>query len=267
MPEGDTVYRAATLLRGALEGHPLERSQFRVPQYANLDVSGLTVDRIWPHGKHLFMAIGPHAIHTHLKMEGEWRVYPRGQRWTKPGWQARLVLATATHEAVGFQLGYVRVTSLAEADAATAHLGPDLLRPDWDPVEAVRRISAQPDRPIGVALLDQENLAGIGNIYRNELCFLRGIDPATPVSEVTDLLALVDLARRLLHANKDRANRCTTGNLRPGQQLWVYGRERKPCRRCRTPIEQRILGPEGYLPARRPTVDERLVFRCPHCQR
>ena len=195
MPEGDSVWRAAAQLHAALAGQQLTASDFRVPRFATLKLDGWTVTEVVPRGKHLLMRLrGPAeeqlTIHSHLKMEGTWQVYPPGGRWRKPGFTARCVLRTATADAVGFSLGILEVVRTAEEDSVVGHLGPDLLGPDWDLAEAERRIRAAPDVPIGVALLDQRNLAGIGNIYRCEACFLSGIHPAAPVSAVPDLAAI-----------------------------------------------------------------------------
>ena len=135
----------------------------------------------------------------------------------------------------------------------TGYLGPDLLGPDWDAGEAARRLREDPDRTAGEALLDQRNLAGIGNVYKSEILFLRGIRPWRPVGKIKDVDALVSLAHRMLDANKDRVERVTTGVPRRGQQVWVYGRKGQPCRRCGTPIRQAELG-------------ERVTYWCPSCQ-
>lgn len=266
MPEGDTVYRTAAQLRAALEGNVLSRTQFRVNTYANLDLAGLTVARVWPHGKHLFIQAGDHVIHSHLKMEGAWHAYRSGEKWRKPAWQARVVLETDSWQAVGYTLGILEVMNTADAAARTAHLGPDLLGSDWDIGQARERILTRPARGIGMALLDQRNLAGIGNVYRSELCFVRGLDPRTPAASVHDLDALLALAHRMLWANKDRAQRCTTGNMRRGHTLWVYGREHEPCWRCGTLIQRHLIDEEGFTQGARPTADERIVYLCPSCQ-
>ncbi|CAM3048112.1 DNA-(apurinic or apyrimidinic site) lyase [Skermania piniformis] len=163
MPEGDAVYLTARRLRRALVGQALTRCDIRVPRYATVDLAGQTVDEQGSYGKHLFTRIGDWSIHTHLKMEGVWQVYRPGDRWRRPAHQARIVLGTADTDAVGFSLGTVEVLPRAAEPDAVAHLGPDLLGPDWDPTEAMRRLRRDPARPIGLALLDQTNLAGIGN--------------------------------------------------------------------------------------------------------
>ncbi|WP_067562118.1 DNA-formamidopyrimidine glycosylase family protein [Nocardia acidivorans] len=251
MPEGDTVYLTAARLRTALAGKTLTRSDFRVPRYATLDLRGQQVESVGSYGKHLFVRTPDLSIHTHLKMEGVYRVYTPGQRWTKPGFTARLILATEDSEAVGFSLGLVEVLRRPDEHTATDHLGPDLLGPDWDAAEAVRRLSTHPDQPIGLALLDQRNLAGIGNIYRSEICFLRRIHPATPVGEIDDLPALVAEAHRVL----------TKAAHEPPWRALAYGRQRRPCPRCGTNMVVHLLADDPALPRA-----DRGIYFCPRCQ-
>ena len=273
MPEGDSVFRAAAQLHSALAGQKLLSSDFRVPRFATLTLEGWTVTEVLPRGKHLLMRVqGPAdqdrlTIHSHLKMEGAWQVYPPGGRWRKPGFTARCVLRTAAADAVGFSLGILEVVRTAEEASIVGHLGPDLLGPDWDLAEAERRIRAAPDVPIGVALLDQRNLAGIGNIYRCEACFLSGVHPASPVSAVPDLTAMITHAQVLLAANRGPGRRTTVLNPRgvpvgrssglPG--YWVYRREHQPCLKCGTPVRRGVL-------AKDTGTEERDIYYCPTCQ-
>ncbi|MEN0086274.1 MAG: DNA-formamidopyrimidine glycosylase family protein [Leifsonia sp.] len=257
MPEGDTVYQAAQRLHRALAGQVLTATDFRVPQYATVDLSGQRMDEVVSRGKHLLMHVGDQTIHSHLKMEGSWEVYPPGGRWRHPGYQARAVLTTESAQAVGFQLGILEVLPREREDDVVGHLGPDLLGPDWDADEALRRLAQHPDTPVAVALLDQRNLAGLGNVYANELCFLRGMLPTRPVREA-DLPAAVALGHRLITANRDRTVRVTTGDTRRGRNTWVYGRRGQPCRRCGTPIRSSSLG--------RTELEERVTYYCPVCQ-
>jgi endonuclease-8 len=257
MPEGDTVYRAAKVLRLALEGAVLTRCDIRVPAFATVDLTGETVDNVASRGKHLLVRVGGFSIHSHLKMEGSWEVYGAAARWRKPAWQARAILGTKDYTAVGFQLGQLEVLRRSDEAAALDYLGPDLLGPDWNADTAAANLSHDPERPIGLALLDQRNLAGLGNVYRNELCFLRGVLPTRPAAEV-DVDAMVSLGKRLIEANKDRAQRTTTGNLR-GQTTWVYGRAGQPCSRCGTRVEHGVLGDTE--------LQLRDIFWCPNCQR
>jgi endonuclease-8 len=236
-----------------------------VPAIATADLSGATVVETVSRGKHLLTRIDAQPIggrlwtlHTHLKMEGSWRVLDRGQRWNKPGHLARVVLDAGDKVGVGFQLGVVELVLREHEDRVVGHLGPDLLGPDWDQQEAVRRLTADvAERTIGEALLDQRCLAGIGTIYRSETLFLTGLSPFLPVSAVPDLPKVVDLARRLLFANREHPQITTTGNPRRGEQLWVYGRAGEPCRRCRTTIRRAMLGTPPY---------DRVTYWCPACQ-
>jgi endonuclease-8 len=263
VPEGDTVYRAARLLDRSLSGQVLTRTDFRVPQHATVDLSGATVVETVSRGKHLLTRIDagpggePWTLHTHLKMEGAWRVLDHSRRWPRPAHQARVVLETDRRVAVGFSLGVVELFPRALEVDAVGHLGPDLLGPDWDEAEALRRLLEDPTRPIGEALLDQSRLAGIGNMYMAELCFVSGVHPRTPVGAVGGLTRLVRRGKQMLELNKERAVQSTTGDLRERQRMWVYRRDKSPCRRCGTPIRVAMVGPPGR---------ERASYWCPRCQ-
>jgi endonuclease VIII len=257
MPEGDAVWLTARRLHQALAGRVLTRSDFRVPRYATTDLTGRTVTEAVARGKHLLIRTGDGiTVHTHLRMDGSWRVRPARDR-TASSHRIRLILANSEWQAVGYQLGVVEVLPTAREDTVVGYLGPDLLGPDWDPAEAASRLLANPARPVGEALLDQRNLAGIGNVYKAETLFLRGIDPWRPVGEVADVAALVGLAQRLLEANKERFGMVTTGVARRGEERWVYGRAGRPCRRCGTPVRSADQG-------RNP--EERITYWCPRCQ-
>ena len=257
MPEGDTVYQAARRLDEVLAGRVVERTDFRVPAYATVDLAGERVHSVGSRGKHLLMRIGDRVVHSHLKMEGEWRVYRPGQRWSRPGYQARAVVEVPGAVAVGFDLGVLEVFPASEEADRMAYLGPDLLGTDWNAQEAIRRLASVPETPIAVALGEQRNLAGLGNVYVNEACFVRGIRPDRPTGTV-DLPPLVDVARRMIVANRDRIARTTTGNDRRGERLWVYSRGGERCRRCGTRIEHGRLG--------RNDVELRDIWWCPSCQ-
>lgn len=266
MPEGDTVFRQAAQLHRALTGHRLKNCDLRVPDYATVDLTGQRIDDVTAHGKYLLIHSGGMIIRSHLKMDGVWHLYPLTDgppRWRRPGHTARCILSTAEHQAVGFALGELTAFPATEVAQRQSHLGPDLLGADWDPQEAVRRLRSRPERPIGLALLDQRNLAGIGNVYRNEICFLHGVHPATPVAEVVDLPGIVDTAHRLLQVNRLRSRRVTTGSATAAVRSWVYGRDGQLCLRCRGRIHRAELGEEQD---RRRGRADRIIFFCPHCQ-
>jgi endonuclease VIII len=251
MPEGDTVWHTAASLRQHLAGQTLTRCDVRVPRFATADLTGHVVDEVLSRGKHLFIRVGPASIHSHMKMEGSWRV---GNRPMRVDHRARIILEANGIRAVGVDLGVLEILERDRDGEAVAHLGPDLLGEDWHPALAAANLTAHPDRPIAEALLDQRVLAGIGNVYANELCFVSGRLPTAPVSAVGDPRRLVSRAREMLWANRFRWDRCTTGDTRPGRQLWVYGRAGQNCRRCGTPVNYDDSG-------------ERVTFWCPACQR
>ena len=283
MPEGDTVWRVAKTLHKALAGARVT-TDFRVPQLATTELVG-TVTESASRGKHLLTRFDTgDTLHTHLKMEGSWHLYRPGEGWRRPAHEARVVLTGEEWTAVGFALGVVELVRTDAEDTVVGHLGPDLLGPDWDPAEAVRRLASDPsraladapldqrnlagaenglsaasarDRQIADALIDQRCLAGIGNLYKSETLFLAGVSPFLSVAEVPDLHKVVRIAHRLLFANRERVEQATTGDLRRGKQHWVYRRENQPCRRCGTRIRATQQGPAGQ---------ERATYWCPRCQ-
>ncbi len=262
MPEGDTVWLAAQRMNTALAGATLRRGEFRLPQLAALDLSGSTVTEVLPRGKHLLIRLGDgRTLRTHFRMDGSWHIYRPGTKWRGgPAYDVRVVLASDDWECVGYRLHDVEIVPTAEEGRLVGHLGPDVLGPDWDLQEALRRLRAHPDEQIGVAILDQRNLAGIGNLYKVETLFLCGVHPWARVADVDnleDLEGLVTRARTLMLANRNHPEQTTTGISRRGQDHWVAGRKGKPCRRCGTAI---LLGEQG------PTTQERVTWWCPRCQ-
>lgn len=259
MPEGDTVWRLAQRLHEALAGHPLTRCDLRVPRLATVDLSGRRVLEVVSRGKHLLTRFeGGLTLHSHLRMDGAWKIYAPAERWRGgPAHQIRAVLGTAGHTAVGYRLPVLDLLRTAEEPRVVGHLGPDLLGPGWDPAEALRRLSSDPARPLGEALLDQRNLAGIGNVYKCELCFVLRVSPWLPVGRLPRPERVPALAKKLLEANKLRPARITTPSARPDRRLWVYGRAGRPCLRCGTTVR----GAD-----RDPAAEERVTYWCPTCQ-
>jgi endonuclease-8 len=249
MPEGDTVFRTAAKLREALVGKTLTRCDIRVPRHATVNLTGQVVDEVLSRGKHLFIRVGESSIHSHLKMDGSWRIGTA----KVPAHKVRIVLGTADATATGIDLGILDVLERSHDQDVVAHLGPDLLGPDWDPHLAAANLIAQPDREFAEALLDQRVMAGVGNVFANELCFVFGRAPNAAAGTLSDPLRVARRARDMLWLNRLQVNRTTTGNTRRGEQVWVYGRAGEPCRRCRTTIKMDNSG-------------DRIRYWCPNCQ-
>src|SRR5215212_2896131 len=259
MPEGDTVWLAAQRMHTALAGSTLRRGEFRIPQLATIDLAGSVVREVVPRGKHLLIRLEDgRTLRTHFRMDGSWHIYRPGTSWKGgPAYDVRTVLTTDEWECVGYRLHDIDLVPTTEEDRLVGHLGPDILGPDWDLAEALRRLQERPDEQIGVALLDQRNLAGIGNLYKVESLFLIGVHPWARVADVERLEGLVGRARTLMLVNRDRPEQSTTGSLRRGEDHWVAGRRGRPCRRCGTTI---LLGEQG------PDTQERVTWWCPRCQ-
>lgn len=225
-----------------------------------MDLVGRTVTSVASVGKHLLMRFDDgSSLHTHFLMDGSWHLYSPGTRWAGPDHQVRAVLAVADRVAVGFRLHQLRLVPTADEDRVVGHLGPDLLGDGWGPeleAESVRRLTAAPDRELGQALGDQRIMAGLGNLYRTELCFLLGVSPWVPVSTV-DAAATVRLGRDLLLRNAHRPQQSTTGALGRGAQHWVFERAGLPCRRCGSHIRTALQG-TGHR--------ARITYVCTTCQ-
>ncbi|MGH3878710.1 MAG: DNA-formamidopyrimidine glycosylase family protein [Actinophytocola sp.] len=257
MPEGDTVYATARRLTEALGGSTLVKGELRHPRLSTVDLAGRVLLRAISVGKHLFLRFDDElSLHCHLGMDGSWRVYNRRPPINH---RVRAVLATQERYALGTSLVEMALVATADEKRLVGHLGPDLLAADWSDStrsEAVRRLTADPTREVGAALLDQRLMAGVGNVYKAELCFLLGVSPWSPVSAV-DPDEAVNLARKLLLRNASRPVRNTTGDPRRGRETWVYGRQRTGCLRCGGRVAVADQGEAGR---------ERVTYFCPTCQ-
>jgi endonuclease VIII len=265
MPEGDTIFRTAEVLRAVLVGRPITAARAqpgpglrRVPDLSRL--IGATVTSVESRGKHLLIGFDNGlTIRSHLRMRGSWHRYRPEEAWRRPRHAATAILETPESVAVAFDTPVVEL--LTNADLRRSEplltLGPDLLSRTFDGDEALRRLRQRAEEELGNALLDQRAVAGIGNVIKSETAFVERLDPWAPVSAFDDeeLLAALLAARRLLQANVRGGARVTTGEQRPGRALWVYGRAGRPCRRCGTLIEVRRQGELA-----------RLTYWCPRCQ-
>lgn len=277
MPEGDTVFLTGRLVDRALSGRMLTATDFRVPSLATVDLTGAEFTGVRTVGKHLFFRFrggraGSHrlggsggadrelSLHSHLRMDGAWRTLRTGGRRGAPAHQIRVVLTAGDTTTVGVRVHDLALLSTSDEHRLIGRLGPDLLDPEWTDdhtARAAAALSADPGRELGIALLDQTALAGVGNLYKVEICFLTGVTPWTPVSDV-DTPGVVELARRLLRANAHRWEQSTTGDLARGRRTWVYDRTRLGCFRCSGPVRVATQGPG---------TDSRPTWFCPRCQR
>ena len=264
MPEGDTLARIATVLSQVLAGNEVKAARGQ-PGGAQLErVIGQRVELVEARGKHLLIGFSNGlTLHTHLALHGSWHRYRRGERWRRSAARAVAVIETETSVSVCFDAPTVELieTRALDIHARLTRLGPDIAREDFDVDSAVAALR-DPSRAratIGDALLDQRAVAGLGNVYRSELCFLERLDPFTAVSDVTDamLRSLLGRAGRLVQANSRGGARVTT---EPGASgtLYVYGRTGRPCRRCRVLIRSRVAMSKSGNPRR--------IYWCPSCQ-
>jgi endonuclease-8 len=254
MPEGDTIFRAARTLDEALAGRTVTHFESVFSRIARDDdrftIRGRTIERVDARGKHLLMWFsGDLVLRTHMRMHGVWHVYRRGARWRRPHADMRLVIGTPEYEAVAFNVPVAELIPAGDLERSPAvrNLGPDILAAEFDAADAARRIAMTPEIDIGEALLDQRNVAGIGNIFKCEALYASGVDPFTPVADLSceAISRVVEKARRLMRASV------------AGRRMVfsVYGRGGRACRRC------------GATIARRKGADDaRVTYWCPCCQ-
>jgi endonuclease-8 len=267
MPEGDTLFRTARTLARALGGQTVTRFETVLPALARVDydtpLAGRTVESVESRGKWLLMHFsGDLILLTHMLMSGSWHIYRPGEKWQRRRIHMRIVVETPAMLAVAFNVPVAEfhtAATLARREGFNK-LGPAPLAPDFDPALAIAKLAATPDRELGIALLDQTVLAGLGNVFKSEVAFACGLSPFRKVATLTpgQLADLVATSRKFLEANVAASSghrRTTTGNTHREENLWVYGREGLPCRRCATPIR-----------SQKHTTDGRISFWCPACQ-
>jgi endonuclease VIII len=274
MPEGDTIFRAARTLHRALAGREVTSFESVLPALTRIDedapLRGQTVQSVSARGKHVLMQFsGGLVLRTHMRMNGSWHIYKHGERWRRPRRDMRIVLSTAQYDAVGFNIPVAEFIAAADLDRheELRRLGPDLLADDFDGAEALARMRQRGGDAIGDVLLNQQVIAGIGNVYKSEVLFACRVNPFATAGTLPDdtLTALIETARKFLRVNVTTnlaamttytGYRRTTRRDHPGERLWVYGRARLPCRRCGTRIEVKAQGAQV-----------RLTYWCPSCQR
>jgi endonuclease VIII len=273
MPEGDSIFRAARTLHRALAGNVVTAFESVFPALNRVDedapIAGRTIERVDAVGKHLLMHFSDNLVlRTHMRMNGSWHIYRKGERWQRPRGEMRIVLSTSDFDAVGFAI------PVAEFTAETAlskqrdlrRLGPDVLSDAFNEAAVIQNLRSRRSAEIADALIDQRVLAGLGNVYKSEVLFIARINPFVHIEHLSDaqLASIVETSRRVLKANVSESLemmttysglRRTTHRAAPTERLWVYGRARLPCRRCGTPIQVRKQG-----------VDARLTYWCEECQ-
>lgn len=260
MPEGDTVWRSAHRLNQALAGEPITLCDLRFPSIATVDVRGATTTEVVSAGKHLLHRLDSGlTIHSHLKMEGQWRLErPEDSgSWLRRA-DLRAALGTDTWVALGLRLGLLEVLPSDREQDVVGHLGPDVLGPGWDPGEAATRVASSLTA-IGETLLDQRVLAGVGTMWAAESLFLERLGPWTMPSDLgaTRIDALIARISTLMGRARHHAVQSSTGSRRKGEELFVHARSGRPCRRCGDTVRVAMIGPAGR---------ERTMFYCPTCQ-
>lgn len=274
MPEGDTIFRSARALHRALAGRTITRFETAYAHLASVNddkkVAGRTVERVEARGKWLLMHFsGDLILVTHMRMNGSWHLYQTGEKWRRPRKDMRVVIETVDWSAVGFTVPIAEFHSAASLLRKTmiSKLGPDLLKQDFDFAGILAEMQKHADEQIAEVLLNQRVMAGVGNVYKSEICFMCGVNPFCQVRTLDpqQLEQLVFTARKFLALNVAEdvdgeistyaGLRRTTHTSKQSARLWVYGRRGEPCRRCGTSIEMRKQG-----------VGARTTFWCPACQ-
>ena len=274
MPEGDTIFRSARALHQALAGQTINLFETAYAPLASVNdqspVAGRTVEQVESRGKWLLIHFsGDLILTTHMLMSGSWHIYRVGERWKRARSHMRIVLGTADLVAVAFDVPVARfyTAHTLERFAGVAGLGPDLLGKQFAADEAAAKLREHGDEEVGNVLLNQRVMAGIGNVFKSEICFACGVHPFRKIATLSpqEIDCLLATARRFLAANvADGAGdgivtytggRRTTGSSNPAARLWVYHRAGEDCRRCGTTILTRKQG-----------IGARSTFWCPDCQ-
>jgi endonuclease-8 len=278
MPEGDTIFRSARALGKALTGKRVTRFETALAPLASVDdnspVAGRTIENVEAHGKWLLIHFsGDLILVTHMLMSGSWHIYRvtdgQSERWRVSRRSMRCVVRVEDFEAVAFNVPVAKfyTSRTLERHSMIPKLGPDLLKADYDEQEARARVLARPEEEIANVLLNQRVIAGLGNVYKTEVCFLCGVHPFRKVASLTpsELDDLLYQSRKLIGENVQQnaddkiltytGARRTTRSADQASRLWVYGRQGQPCRRCGTAVLMRKQGP-----------DARSTYWCPQCQ-
>jgi endonuclease-8 len=272
MPEGDTIFRAARVLNRALAGDVVKSFDTVLPKLARVDhdsgLVGRTIEKVEARGKWMNIYFsGDLILLTHMLMSGSWHIYRPGEAWKRRPIHKRIVIATDKFLAVAFNVPVAEFHSATTLERRLRRLGPSVLAGELEEEEILANLRAQTESEVGTALLNQSVLAGIGNVFKSEVCFGCGVNPFRQVASLTiqELACLVTTARKFMLANVSddpgdkmatySGLRRTTGRSSVAERLWVYRRRAQSCRRCGTAIESRKQMPGA-----------RTTFWCPQCQ-
>jgi endonuclease-8 len=274
MPEGDTIFRAARTLQRAIGGQVVTGFESVLPKLTRVDfdsgVVGRTVEKAESQGKWLLMHFsGELILLTHMLMSGSWHLYRPGEEWQRRAVDMRVVVKTEKIWAVAFNvpIAEFHTPDTLRRRQGFRKLGQDVLGAEFDAAVSAAQLRANGHLEVGVALLTQSIVAGIGNVFKSEVCFGCGVHPFRRVASLNgeELDCLMTTARKFLLMNVREGSgdqmvtvtgmRTTTGGIDPSERLWVYGRRGEACRVCGTAIESYKQGEEA-----------RTTFWCPSCQ-
>jgi endonuclease VIII len=261
VPEGDTVHRTADRLDAALRGAVVERAELRWPSVPDVDLAGSRTLEVVARGKHLLHRFDTGStLHTHLRMEGQWRVEHPGPATDRAlrRHDLRAAVLTGRWSALGLRLGMVDLVPTARESELVGHLGPDVLGPDWDAAVAAERVTSARGL-IGDTLLDQRVLAGVGTFWASEILFLERVLPWVRAGDLDRdrVQALLERLHRLMAAARRTGWQASTGIQRSGEEAYVHARSGRPCRRCGDTVRVAMTGAAPQ---------QRTLFSCPTCQ-
>jgi endonuclease VIII len=278
MPEGDTIYRTARALQRAIGGKAVTGFETALAKLACVNddapLMGRVIEKVESRGKWcLIYFSGDLILATHMLMSGSWHLYRAGERWRMARSRMRIVIKTIDWEAVAFNVQvaeFYTVRSL-HTNSQVPKLGPDILSQNFTVEDGVMQLIAHgrenPDEKIAVALLNQRVLAGLGNVYKSEVCFAAGVNPFRAMRTITlsEMEKIVEFAQRYMRENvaegqgdgivTTSGGRRTVHSMNREERLWVYRREGQECRRCGASVIMRRQG-----------VQARSTYWCPECQ-
>jgi endonuclease VIII len=278
MPEGDTIFRAARALDKALAGKQVTSFEAAVATLASVadskGIAGRTVEKVEARGKYCLVHFsGDLILVTHMLMSGSWHIYRVGEKWWMPRSAMRCAITCEGFVAVAFNVPVAEFHTARSLErySQVPKLGVDILGTAFTKdagVEAMRkRAQSHPADEVGVMLLNQRVMAGLGNVYKSEVAFAAGVNPFRQLRTLTEheMETMAEVSGKYMQANVQdgsgdgivtySGNRRTTHNMDRSERLWVYGRQGLECRRCGAQVMMRKQGEQV-----------RSTYWCPSCQ-